>query len=95
MLPSLETSFGTQGPTPNAKIQGRGKTGDISTTTLPTDTPIGGNALDDTLDTGKTIPQASVISQINLSMGRSVKTNEIICTTNLRCSFDKVRIPFV
>ncbi|KAL5966670.1 hypothetical protein TSMEX_005603 [Taenia solium] len=47
-----ETSFGTQGPTPNIKIQGRSKTGDVSTTTLPTDTPIGGNALDDTLETG-------------------------------------------
>ncbi|VDK39182.1 unnamed protein product [Taenia asiatica] len=46
-----ETSFGTQGPTPNIKIQGRSKTGDVSTTTLPTDTPIGGNALDDTLET--------------------------------------------
>ncbi|KAL5109531.1 hypothetical protein TcWFU_009964 [Taenia crassiceps] len=46
-----ETSFGTQGPTPNIKIQGRSKTGDISTTTLPTDTPIGGNGLDDTLET--------------------------------------------
>ncbi|KAH9285207.1 Serine/threonine-protein kinase N2 [Echinococcus granulosus] len=52
-VPSLtpETSLGTQGPAPNMKIQARGKTGDISTTTMPTDTPTGGNALDATLET--------------------------------------------
>ncbi|VDM20251.1 unnamed protein product [Hydatigera taeniaeformis] len=46
-----ETSFGIQGPASNMKIQGRTKAVDISTTTLTTDTPMGENALDDTLDT--------------------------------------------
>ncbi|VUZ48333.1 unnamed protein product [Hymenolepis diminuta] len=46
----LETSYLTSGPAPNMRIQGRTIRSDNSTY-LPNDTPLGGVALDDTLET--------------------------------------------